>query len=116
MGGVQQNLSVLGFPARIFLAVGIGGYLKAGVQCKLFQNIVHMALDGVGGKVEILGDFLIAQPLPNQYNYFLLAFSHLDGFFKWGKVAVLDHIFDYLGKQGICQGIREQLFTFCNCP
>jgi len=108
-------VSVLGFYILIFLVVGVGSYLQAGVQGKLFQDIVHVALDGVDGEVEVLGDFLVAHALADQRDYLMFAFGHFDCFFKWRKAAGFDSIVDYLGKKRFRQGVGKYFFTFCHC-
>ena len=78
--------------------MGIAGYLEAGVQCQFFQNVMHMALHGVGGNAEPLGNFLIAQALRNQVNdvAFTLRHPHRR---NQVSLALLDHLVDNLGKE-----------------
>lgn len=52
--------------AVLFVAVvGVceSGNFKARMQCELFENVVHVALHSVGGKMESLSYILIAQAL-----------------------------------------------------
>jgi hypothetical protein len=36
---------------------------EAGMQCKLFKDIVHVTLHSIGGKREAIGNLLVAVPL-----------------------------------------------------
>jgi hypothetical protein len=46
-----------------FGVVGVCGDLEAGVEGQLFQNVVDVTLDRIGGDVESFGDVLVAQAL-----------------------------------------------------
>jgi hypothetical protein len=76
----------------------VRGDLDAAVQGKLLQNVVHVALDGVGGDVEALGNLLVAQALSYQARNLLLALRHLNGF-QHGGSAVRDRLIHNVGQQ-----------------
>ena len=91
---------LIGLGFGISLGVGIAGYLQASVQCQFFQNIVHMALHGVGGDVEPLGNFLIAQAFRNQFNHLAFPLRHPHRL-NQVYLALSDHSVQRFGKRAI---------------
>jgi hypothetical protein len=50
--------------AGVPLWLCIGGDLQAAVQGQLLQDVVHVALDGMAGGLESLGNLLVAEAFP----------------------------------------------------
>src|SRR5579864_6597232 len=61
------SLASRGLPAPS--RVGKGGDLQASMECKFFQDIVHVALDRVNRDVQPRGHFLVAQALAEQVDH-----------------------------------------------
>jgi hypothetical protein len=66
----------------------LGGYasgmgeacqLKPRVERQLFQYMMHMALDGVDGDVQFMGNFLVAVSLGDKTNHVLFSLGHFNG-------------------------------------
>src|SRR5436309_11449891 len=59
--------------------MGIGGDFQARVERELFQDIVDVALDRVGGNVQLPCDCLVAQAVCNECDDLLFTSSHAYG-------------------------------------
>src|SRR5688572_31797978 len=63
--------------SRLLLAsvVDEGGNLKAGIELELLENVVHVALYGERGDVELLGNLFVAHALGDQVDDLAFAFG-----------------------------------------
>jgi hypothetical protein len=52
--------------SRRFVTLSKHSYLQATVEGELFENVMHMAFDGICRNIKPLSDFLVAQAFGNQ--------------------------------------------------
>lgn len=78
---------------------GITGDLEPGVHCKFFEDVMDVALDGVGREVKLLGNLLIGQPVCNKFDHLPLTFRHAHRFNQSRRASAVEGIFDNLRKE-----------------
>src|SRR5512135_505972 len=85
--------------------------LQAAVQGHLFQYVVDVALHGVGGESESLGDFLVTHSLGGEGGNFTFTFCHprCSGYFPFPlpKCLVDNMSEERFRQQGRTTGLRK---------
>jgi len=62
----ERTWNLGGLAARGLAAGRVGRDLKVGVEREFFEDIVHVALDGVRGNMKSTRDFLVAEASRNR--------------------------------------------------